>query len=573
MIKGAQASPKLNKQQLGEAWKTVKWKKCQRHVDRLQRSIALATERGDKKMVRKLGRILYKSESWNLICTRRITQDNQGKKTAGVDGVKLLPPAQRMDLVGKLKDGIERKWSPVRQVEIPKKNGKIRTLGIPTIKDRVYQAKLKGIIEPCYETIAEHNSYGFRPMRSTKDAIAQIFLSTANKKEAWILEGDLKGFFDNIKTEAIISHPIIRDDKEIVATINNLVKSGAITVNQERVATEIGTPQGGVISPLLANIAFTGMETMINQWAWENKKRTGQQQRSKCPVQTIVYADDFVVIAKERWIVKELEEVTRQWCIEKMGVELSKEKTHITNIDDGFDFLGCNIRKYKINDTKTKTLIKPSKASIKSIKLKIKDICKSSCRLSQDELIRKLNPVIIGWANYHKGNVAKEAFTAIDKYVFERLWKWAKKRHPNKGSTWIKEKYWQIVGNSDWVFKTNKNCIRKMSDTKVVRHVKIKSEHHIFDGQEEYWVKRRFMNKSGIKSRKEARLIRQKFRCHKCGELFRHDSIMELDHIIPTSCGGSKKSIDNLQVLHRHCHDTKTSNDGSYNKEWHKPEV
>ena len=152
-------------------------------------------------MVRKLRRILYKSESWNLICTRRVTQDNQGKKTAGVDGVKLLDPAQRMDLVVKLKPRIERKWSPVRQVEIAKKNGKIRTLGIPTIEDRIYQAKLKGIIEPCYEEIAEPNSYGFRPKRSTKDAIEQIFTGICYKQEAWVLEGDLKGFFDNIKCD------------------------------------------------------------------------------------------------------------------------------------------------------------------------------------------------------------------------------------------------------------------------------------------------------------------------------------------------------------------------------------
>jgi len=151
-----------------------------------------------------------------------------------VDNIKLLSPAQRMEMVGNLNDGIERHWKPVRQVEIAKKNGKIRTLGIPTIEDRVYQAKLKGIIEPCYETIAEHNSYGFRPMRSTKD-VEQIFQSIRNKSEAWILEGDLKGFFDNIKTEAITDNITIRNDNEIRITVNNLVRSGAMTVNQEMI--------------------------------------------------------------------------------------------------------------------------------------------------------------------------------------------------------------------------------------------------------------------------------------------------------------------------------------------------
>ena len=240
---------------------------------------------------------------------------------------------------------------------------------------------------------------------------------------------DWKLFGLSLTTEAIISHPIIKDDKEIVATISNLVKSGAVTVKQERIKTEIGTPQGGVISPLLANIAFTGMETMIESWAWENRVRIGQIGKRDCPVKVIVYADDFVVIAKEKWIIEELESVIRQWCLDKVGVELSKEKTHITNVEDGFDFLGCNIRKYKTNSTKSKTLIKPSKAYI----------CKSGYRLSQDELIRKLNPVIIGWANYHSGNVAKDIFNTIDKYIFERLWKWARKRHDNKGNIWIKK--------------------------------------------------------------------------------------------------------------------------------------
>ncbi len=564
--------PKLNKQQLGEAWNLINWKKCQRHVDRLQKSIALATKRKEEKKVRKLGKILYESEAWKLICIRRVTQDNQGKKTAGVDRIKLLPPDQRMDLVGKLNDGIERKWSPVRQVEIAKKNGKIRTLGIPTIKDRVYQAKLKGIIEPCYEVIAEPNSYGFRPMRSTKDAIGQIFLGISHKKEAWVLEGDLKGFFDNIKTEAIVNNPIITWDKEIVATVNNLVKSGAVTVNQERIETEIGTPQGGIISPLLANIAFTGMETMINEWVWKERNRTGQKSRRDSPVQVIVYADDFVVMAKEKWTIEELKDVISNWCMEKMGVELSKEKTHITNADDGFDFLGCNIKKHKINDTKSKTLIKPSKGSIKSIKLKIKDICKSGGGLTQDALIGKLNPVIRGWANYHCSNVAKDVFSSIDKYVFERLWKWAIKRHVNKGKAWIKDKYWHKEGNKDWVFKTKEYSLYNMASTKITRHAKIKSEHHIFDGQDEYWIKRRFMNMTGKKTRKETCLIKQKFRCNVCKEIFKHDSIMELDHIIPKSCGGTE-SVKNLHVLHRHCHDTKTRNDGSHDKMLHKGKV
>ncbi len=452
-----------------------------------------------------------------------------------------------MELTLDMKDGILRKWSPVRQKEIPKKNGKIRTLGIPTIKDRVYQAKLKGILEPCYEVIAEPNSYGFRPMRSTMDAIGQIHLVIKGKEEAWVLEGDLKGFFDNIKTEAIINNKIVKEDGEITATIKRLVKSGAVTVNQKYIETDIGTPQGGVVNPLLANIAFNGLETMIDNWAWDNRKRSGQKQKRDRIIHTVVYADDFVVIARERWIIEELKEVISKWCMEKMGVELSQEKTRITNTKSGFDFLGYNIKQYEINSTKSKTLIKPSKDSIKSIKAEVHKICKY-CGKSQEELIERLNPVLIGWGNYHKGNVAKRAFAAIDKYVFERTWKWAKKRHPNKGKTWIKNKYWHTEGKRNWVFKTEKNTLKLLSDIKIKRHIKIISKQHVFDGDREYWTKRRLMNKAG-KTRKEKLIEKQKFKCNYCKELFKHDSVTEVDHVLPKVCVAEKMR----QVTCKYC--------------------
>ena len=213
-----------------------------------------------------------------------------------------------------------------------------------------------------------------------------------------------------------------------------------------------------------------------------------------------------------------------------MGVKLSSEKTRITNIYDGFDFLGCNIRKHRINDTKSKALIKPSKDSIKSIKTKVKDICKSSCGVLQDTLIERLNPVIRGWANYHSGNVAKEIFSSLDNYIFEHLWKWATKRHSNKGKVWIKNKYWHKEGNKNWVFKTDKYNLYEVASTKIIRHIKIKSEHHIFDGKVGYWNKRVLMNKSGKKTRKEACLVKQKFICNHCGQIFKYDSITRPYH-------------------------------------------
>ena len=193
--------------------------------------------------------------------------------------------------------------------------------------------------------------------------------------------------------------------------------------------------------------------------------------------------------------MEELKDVIGRWCMDKMGVELSSEKTHITDIYEGFDFLGCNIRKYRINEAKSKTLIKPSKDSIKSIKLKIKEVIKSHKGISQEVLIGKLNPIIRGWANYHNGNVAKETFGTIDYYIFEKLWKWAISRHATKGKMWIKNKYWHRVGNRTWVFKTDDYELYNMVSTKIVRHIKIKGEHQVFDGQAKYWNKRVLMNR------------------------------------------------------------------------------
>jgi RNA-directed DNA polymerase len=459
-----------------------------------------------------------------------------------------------------MKDGILRKWSPVRQKEIPKKNGKMRTLGIPTLRDRAYQAKLKGIIEPCYEVVAEPNTYGFRPMRCTMDAIQRIYQVVSTNKETWVLEGDLKGFFDNIKTSAITDNEIIDGNGEITATIRRLVKSGAVNPMGEYVETSKGTPQGSVISPLLANIAFNGLETMINELAWENRERTGQKSRLWKQVFTIVYADDFVIIAKKKWIIEELKKVIADWCLEKMGIELSEEKTRITSTMEGFDFLGCNIRRYEVNSTKKKTRVKPSKDSIKGIKRKIKAACQKGAGQTPEELIDTLNPILIGWGNYHKGNVASRIFAQIDNYVFWELWRWARKKHPNKERRWIKDKYWRRMGKRKWVFRTEDSTLKSLKDIKIERHIKIKSEHHVYDGEKEYWAKRLLMKKGLTRTQKVVK--RQGGKCAYCGEFFKYDSVIEIDHVIPKSRGG-KDEMSNLQALHRHCHHRKTKTDGS----------
>jgi RNA-directed DNA polymerase len=552
----------LTQGEAGIRWNQINWKKVELTVRRIQNSIANCNKYGNFRKMRKLQRILWNSWSNKVLGIRKVTQDNKGKKTAGIDGMKNLTQKQRVSLIKNC--SIYGKWQKVKQVEIPKKNGKMRTLGIPTMKDRARQLILKAGLEPAYEAMAEESSYGFRPGRQTKDAIEKIFAATCKRKK-WVIEGDLKGFFDNIKPEAIIKNSVIGDNVKLQQSLKNLIESGAINVKGVEVETDRGTPQGGVISPLLANIAFMGLETFIKEWAWENRKKLGIKGRRDNGISLAVYADDFVVTTKEKWIAESLKESIKKWCFDKMGVELSEEKTKITSTTEGFDFLGYNIRHYIVNE-KLKLLIKPSKDSIKRVKDKIRTLCKEGKSLNQDVLIAKLNSVIRGWGLYYRNVVSKDVFSSIDYYVYKCVIRWAIKRHANKGRKWVAKRYFKKIGNRNWVFQDTKTLIR-MSDISIKRHIMIKGSHHIYDGDAEYWNKRAlnaleqsFMGRtSGIKTKL---LKKQGGQCEICKLNFRVGDIMELDHIVPKTLGG-KDIISNYQLIHGHCHDTKTSQDGS----------
>ncbi len=409
-------------------WPDIKWVQCIRNVRRLQMRIVKAVQGDRWNKVKVLQRLLTSSFSGKALAVKRVTE-NKGKRTAGVDRQLWSTSESKSRAVQSLNRRGYRPL-PLRRVYIPKSRTKMRPLGIPTMKDRAMEALHLLALEPISETTADRNSYGFRPERATHDAIEQCFNILSKKTSAqWILEGDIKGCFDNINHEWLIDN--IPMDKKI---LKKWLKAGYI---HKRILypTESGTPQGGVISAALANMTLDGLESELKKF------------RAQDRVHMVRYADDFIITGNSNeLLVDEVKPLVEQF-LSARGLELSPEKTGITHIDKGFDFLGVNVRKYN-----GKLLIKPSKKNVKALLDKVRDTIKDNKTAKQINLINLLNPIIRGWANYHKSVVAKETFKRVDSEIWQSLWQWAKRRHPDKSPVWIKEKYFKTTGNRNWVF-------------------------------------------------------------------------------------------------------------------------
>src|SRR5579859_6088764 len=420
-------------------WHAIDWQSTNHNVRRLQARIVKATQEKRWGKVKALQRLLTHSLSGKALAVRRVTE-NQGKNTPGVDKITWNTPHKKINAVHSLR---QRGYhpQPLRRIYIPKKNGKKRALGIPVMKCRAMQALYLLALDPVAETTADPNSYGFRPARSTADAIEQCFTALGNLQTAqWVLEGDIKGCFDGISHPWLLAH--IPLDKTI---LKKWLKSGYMEKGI-LYPTEEGTPQGGIISPVLANMTLDGLERRLRE---RFPKTTIKGIAAK--VNFVRYADDFIVTAASQALLEQEVKPLVETFLKERGLELSSEKTCITHIEEGFDFLGQNVRKYKTGK-RHKLLIKPARKNVHAHLEKIRDLIKKNQTLSAGRLILMLNPIIRGWAQYHQHVVSADVFSSVDDAIYRRLRQWMRRRHPKKSNKWITKKYFKTHEGKNWVW-------------------------------------------------------------------------------------------------------------------------
>ena len=533
---------------IATCWEEIDWQKARAYVKKLQMRIVKAQKEGHYSKVKSLQWLLTHSFYAKALAVKRVTS-NSGKRTSGVDHELWLTPQAKFIAISKLNRRGYRP-QPLRRHYIPKKNGKMRPLSIPTMTDRAMQTLYKFSLEPIAETYADPNSYGFRIGRSTHDAIEQCFTDlNKGKSPKWILEGDIKGCFDHISHQWLLEN--IPMDTQI---LEKWLKCGYVET-QKLFPTDEGTPQGGTISPTLMNMTLDGLERLLHDRLPTRKKVNGKTRCNK--MNFVRYADDFIITGESPEFLREkVLPIVREFLTER-GLQLSEEKTVITHIGEGFDFLGKNIRKYN-----GKLLIKPCKSTVRSFLGKVRDIIKSSKSIKQEILIRRLNPVIRGWVNNQRYVVSSKVFSTVDYEIYKCLWQWAKRRHKKKSRKWIARKYWHDIDSRQWTFSVpyenqgteGKPLYCKLeyaTDTKIIRFKKIVAEANPFD---EYWTDY-FEEREGekllnsTKGREKLLTIwrRQGRRCPVCGDIITSETGFK----VHTPAGKNSRKI----MVHKECHE------------------
>jgi RNA-directed DNA polymerase len=533
-----------------EDWHTIEWTRAHRIVRRLQARIVQATQAGRWGKVKALQHLLTHSYSGKVLAVRRVTE-NHGKNTPGVDRVLWSTPDKKMEAVHTLR---QRGYHPrpTRRVYIPKPNGKRRPLGILTMRDRAMQALYLLAVAPVAEVTGDPNSYGFRPARSTADAVEQCFSALSRATCAtWILEGDLKSCFDRISHSWLEAHAPM--DRTI---LRKWLKAGFMD-KHILTPTEEGAPQGGPLSPVLANLTLDGLEGVLKK-AFPSGRRKGT---TSPKVNLVRYADDFIITGSSKELLAdEVKPLVEQFMRER-GLELSHEKTVITHIDDGFDFLGQNVRKYQGT-----LLITPSRKNVAAFLDKVREIIAKNKQATAGNLVLLLNPVIRGWALYHRHVVSAETFKSVDDAIFKALWRWARRRHPKKRASWVRKKYFCMQSTRHWWFNGTIPAAKGQlwsvrlfltATLPITRHVKVRSEANPYDPADETYFEERFgaaMQHTLIGKALLLRLWKEQHGvCPLCSQKITKTTGWQAHHIVWRSKGGSDKAANRV-LLHPTCH-------------------
>ena len=547
-----------------DGWNRIPWKKMPRNVFKLQKRIYQAARREDIRTGRTLQRLLMPSWSANLLAVRRITQDNQGKKTAGVDGVKFLAPQQRLTRAQPLTMGD--KAAPVRRVWIPQPGSNaMRPLGIPTIPARALQALAHRVLEPAWKARVAPNSSGCRPGRSCHEAIEAIFTLIGHKAND-VVEADIEKCFDQIDQAAVLNK--INTSPRRRRQVKGGLQAGGYAAGQW-FPTEEGTMQGGTSAPFIANSALHGRETILSQ----RFPRSGS--RGLQAPKIVVYADDRVILHEDRQIVRPCQDVATEWR-QDMGRRLKPSKTRITHTrieteaTPGFDFRGLHMQPYPAGKTHAgkdcrgrlqgfKTCITPSHTAIRRHVAKLRKTIDHHKHAAQERLMQALNPQSVGWSHYDAHVASARVLQTLAHTVYAMLRGWAVFRHPHKKQHWITSTYWRVDDGQGWTCQPPHGGRRlaRHAHTSIQRQVKVQGARSPYDGDWVYWSKR--VGRHPDVPPRVARLLQhQQGQCRECQGDFMYGDKMEVDHILPKVQGG-KDTRDNLPLLHRHCHEKKTA--------------